>query len=67
MDLYHFHFFYRHHPAHFLQTLLQDRAIRRLSDGEKCFQFGESGVQSLSFTEPQSQGGRTTHRAVPGN
>lgn len=59
--------FYRCHPAHFLQTLLQNCPIWRLSDGEECFQFGEGRVQSLSFTKPKSQSGWTTDRTVSGN
>ena len=59
--------FYRCHPAHFLQTLLQNRPIWRLRHGEECFQFGEGRVQSLSFTEPESQSAWTTDRTVSGN
>lgn len=58
---------HRCHPAHVLQTLLQNRSLRRLGDGKECFQFGEGGVQSLPSTEPQSQGAWTADRTVPGN
>lgn len=59
--------FYRCHPAHFLQTLLQNRPLWCINNGEKCFESGEGRVQGLPLAEPQSQSGGAADWTVSGN